>query len=34
MFEDNTVDLPAKNIRPLKGILTWLLDQEAASLLF
>ncbi len=34
LFEDNTVDLPAKNIRPLKGTLTWLLDQEAASLLF
>jgi 6-phosphogluconolactonase len=34
LFEDNTVDLPAKNIRPLNGTLTWLLDQEAASLLF
>lgn len=34
LLEDNTVDLPAKNIRPLKGTLTWLLDQEAASLLF
>lgn len=34
LLEDNTVDLPAKNIKPLKGTLTWLLDQEAASLLF
>lgn len=34
LFEDNTVDLPAKNIKPSKGTLTWLLDQEAASLLF
>ncbi|MGB2689297.1 MAG: 6-phosphogluconolactonase, partial [Desulfobacterales bacterium] len=34
LLEDNTVDLPAKNIRPLKGTLTWLLDQDAASLLF
>ncbi len=34
LFEDNTVDLPAKNIKPLKGTLMWLLDQEAASLLF
>jgi 6-phosphogluconolactonase len=34
LLEDNTADLPAKNIRPLKGTLTWLLDQEAASLLF
>jgi 6-phosphogluconolactonase len=34
LFEDNTVDLPAKNIRPLRGTLTWLLDQEAASQLF
>ena len=34
LLEDNPVDLPAKNIRPLKGALTWLLDQEAASLLF
>jgi 6-phosphogluconolactonase len=34
LLGDNAVDLPAKNIRPLKGTLTWLLDQEAASLLF
>jgi 6-phosphogluconolactonase len=34
LFEDNAVDLPAKNIKPSKGTLTWLLDQEAASLLF
>jgi 6-phosphogluconolactonase len=34
LFEDNTVDLPAKNIKPLKGTLMWLLDQDAAFLLF
>ena len=34
LLKDNTVDLPAGNIRPLTGTLTWLLDQEAASLLF
>ena len=34
LLEDNAVDLPAKNIRPLQGTLTWLLDQEAASLPF
>jgi 6-phosphogluconolactonase len=33
LLEDNTVDLPAQNINPLQGTLTWLLDQEAASLL-
>jgi len=33
LLEDNSVDLPAKNIRPLKGTLTWLMEQEAASLL-
>lgn len=33
VLEDNTVGLPAKNIRPLKGTLTWLLDRDAASLL-
>ncbi len=32
LFEDNTVDLPAKKIRPIKGTLTYLMDQEAASL--
>jgi 6-phosphogluconolactonase len=34
LLENSTIDLPAKNIKPLNGTLTWLLDQGAASLLF
>lgn len=33
LFEDSQARLPAMGIRPLNGKMTWLLDQEAASLL-
>jgi 6-phosphogluconolactonase len=33
IFEDKEARLPAQEIRPANGKLTWLLDQEAASLL-
>jgi len=31
LFEDDTADLPAKHVKPVKGTIRWLLDQEAAS---
>ncbi len=33
IFEDSQVALPAQQIRPVSGKLTWLMDREAASLL-
>ena len=33
VFEKSQVQLPASKIRTLNGEVTWLLDQEAASLL-
>ena len=33
IFEDSQVTLPAQQIRPVSGKLTWLMDREAASLL-
>ncbi len=33
LIEDRDAQLPAAKIRPLNGKMTWLLDQEAASLL-
>jgi len=33
VLDDAGMVLPAKKIRPLNGKLTWLVDQEAASLL-
>jgi 6-phosphogluconolactonase len=33
VLEDKDVRLPAQEIQPVKGKLTWLLDKEAASLL-
>lgn len=33
VLEDGTLQLPVQRIQPISGNLTWLLDQEAASLL-
>ncbi len=33
LFEDRRAQLPAQSIRPPNGEVTWLLDQDAASLL-
>ena len=33
VLENKDIRLPAQEIQPVKGVLTWLLDKEAASLL-